>query len=1176
MAAKSKEKKLLSLVYNDELTNLFNRRYLKEVIPGYLTQAKKEGFLIACYMIDLDQFKDINDTYGHDIGDKALIHFSEILSNNVKGQGIAIRYAGDEFVIVLSNVEQEKAREIGTNIIKNVTETPLKFDGNELTLACSIGISMFPKDSNEWEMLFKKADEALYTAKRQGKGRVITVPDSGKLLTPFKLDSILASPYIVGRDDIIQFLDKHISEQGNPSEFPVFMGGEGTGKTRLIEYAQEVAKKKSAFSLFAKGYPLWQTESYGAVFTAIGGLFEEQQSISDEVFSKLDDKYKQILKPHLYPWDVKELAMPEEAAEPDSLALFEALTQIFVILREKGDGVILLDAADQIDSPSLQFFDSQFSQKDSNNLYFVSSITCPDRTTGDEKLLLILESMSEVAAHAKAQKFQLEALRLEHIQELAVKLFDEEKLPSESAETLLRNSGGNPRFIVEALSHLLLESKIVAAGDKWDLSPVKPEDIPESLSDMIKVRLLRMDKEQINVLKLASILGEKINPKQLAEISELKLQHILKHLNNARRVLLIEETPNPNEFIFSHRVDRSVFYSLMSEEERRKYHIIAAEIERKYAAGSLERVVGKLAYHFQNAGILDKAAEMFTTLKENMNAVAISKGLRKTLQRRIVTSSMAKESALEEEDILKAIEILRAFRAALQNLRLYPKEHKNVEESVGRFMELVEPFLTYKTEALSIAMTSETTLFNGQPAPPRSLDRRLTEELYQTLNNYGLQGVLLIRGLNQEEAVRFFEAFQKSSDEVASQWDRLVDQLNLSHILPDRKMFVAVGERKIVLDDQEVFAQTPGRGAATAPAQSATGATPMSDEQLEQLNNILDQFRKEKEELLSSLRSGDINKQELQELVELLKKTDISRIDRTVMEAHRAATPGAISASPQKDRYADVQPDLEIVKQAEEDISLAFEDLNSQDTTTRAKAAAWLAKQETSKLAEFGMKMITSDKPLKTRRLAAGTIQKAGEDAVEALLKKINKETPLVPLLKMIEVADIFIKNPKLIRIIRDIVLTGQPEAVPAAIEILKQVPGTDVNPIILELFDSTVEKFKLDILNLFAKRGMVEAVPVLLEIIKPKKIWEKENRVPLQAQACRTLGLLGSPHAADYLIAVAISPKPWTLQKSKPDSVRVAATWALAQLPKTGETNKALDRLKKDKSPLVRKATRA
>ena len=291
-------------------------------------------------------------------------------------------------------------------------------------------------------------------------------------------------------------------------------------------------------------------------------------------------------------------------------------------------------------------------------------------------------------------------------------------------------------------------------------------------------------------------------------------------------------------------------------------------------------------------------------------------------------------------------------------------------EAVGELASRVAPSAQRRRYAMDLDLTEEQEIFRN------TLREFLSKEIAPIAHQRDREG-----HFTKEEAVRFFEVFQKNSEEVANQWDRLVDQLNLSYILPDRKMFVAVGERKIILDDQEVLAQTPGREAAAAPAQTATGAAPMTDEQLGQLENILDQFRKEKEELLSSLKSGDINKQELQELVNLLKKTDISQIDRSVMEAGGAPPPSVIATSPQKDRYADVKPDLDVVKQTEEDISLVFEDLNSQDVNTRAKAAAWLAEQEPSKLAEFGLKMITSDMPLRTRRLAAGIIQKAGEEA---------------------------------------------------------------------------------------------------------------------------------------------------------------------------------------------------
>jgi hypothetical protein len=97
----------------------------------------------------------------------------------------------------------------------------------------------------------------------------------------------------------------------------------------------------------------------------------------------------------------------------------------------------------------------------------------------------------------------------------------------------------------------------------------------------------------------------------------------------------------------------------------------------------------------------------------------------------------------------------------------------------------------------------------------------------------------------------------------------------------------------------------------------------------------------------------------------------------------------------------------------------------------------------------------------------------------------------------------------------------------------------------------------------------------LLIEIIRPKKTWETEERISLQEQVCRTLGQLSAAEAMEILIAAATVPKPWTLLKTKPDSIREAATLALRQLPDKMQIRKALDALKKDRSPLVRKAAR-
>ncbi len=1175
MSPAAKNKKLDKLLYTDELTRIHNRRYLKEVIPGELAKAEEEENTVAIFMIDMDKFKGINDTYGHAVGDEALKLFSEVLSEESKNNGVAIRYAGDEFVLVLNKLDKKEARSIGLQILEKLKESPLKAKDKDVLLACSMGVSLFPKDGKTLKILFEKADEALYMAKNRGRGTVVVYPDSGKLLVPTKLDSILDTPEIVGREDIIQFIDTHLSDKGNPSVFPVLLGGDGTGKSRLMDYARGRAKKNLALTLFAKGYPLWQSEMYGAVFSALSRLFEQENSISNKVFSELEDKYKIILKPHLHPWDTKEVETEEEAPEPDSSAFFEALTQTFFILREMGDGAVLLDDADLIDQPSLEFFDSQYTQKEGGRLFFVCTVNSPDILAGEEKLLSLFESMPEMITGSEVRRFQLEPLSLDDIRKLTEKLFDGKTLAAETEKSLLDKSSGNPLFIIEAISFLLLNGKIEAVGDEWDLSLAKPDDIPSNLGEMLKKRLMSMDKEAVNVLKLASILGEKISTRQLAEMSELKEQQVSDILINARRALLIEEAPNPDEFVFTHRLDRSVFYSLMSEDERRHYHSLAADIEQKLAPDALERVVGKLAYHFQSAGQLEQASKMFATLRNQLSSVSISKGARKLLQRKTLTSSMAKESELDEEDLTSAVDLGRAFRAILHNFRLYPKEHENVKSSVTRFMEILEPFLAEKTEILSLSLTKDKTLFNGLPPPPTRDDPRLTADLYEALNNFGLQGVLFLQGITKDEVMRFLEAFTRHPENVAGQWDVLVDELELTHILPDRKMFVAVGEHKVILDKQEILAQSPTGKREAAPEKAGQDAGPaMSDKQIDQLQSILDQFAREKQELLDAIKSEGIGTAEFKQLVNLLQHTDIAEAERTVRKSGEVA-PQTEGAPPQAEKPAEVQSQQIVVDWDEKDLYPAFEDLNSKDTETRAKAAAWLVNQDISKLAAAGLKAIASDMPLEARRLAATVIQKSGEDCVEELLGKINPNAPGFSLLKLLTVADAFVEYPKLIPLLRKIALTGPTETVRPAIELLEKIPGKEVDMIFLEVFNLASGKVKIDILNTITKRRILEAVPLLMEIIRPKKTWESEERISLQEQVCRTLGQLGAADSTDALIAAAVIHKPWTLLKAKPDSIREAATLALRQLPDKMQIRRAIDSLKRDKSPLVRKAAR-
>ena len=533
---------------------------------------------------------------------------------------------------------------------------------------------------------------------------------------------------------------------------------------------------------------------------------------------------------------------------------------------------------------------------------------------------------------------------------------------------------------------------------------------------------------------------------------------------------------------------------------------------------------------------------------------------------------MAKESPLETEDLSEALMIGRTFRSCIQNLRLYPKENENVKNSLQQFMNHLTPFLEEKTEALSLSVTLEAILFNGNPLPPYLEDKRLTQDLYVTLNSYGLQGVLFMRGIIQEEVVRFLEIFKRLPEEVIGQWDVLLEQLRISNILPDRKIFVAVSERKINLDERELLAQPICEEDRKRASASASEVMQMTDGQIDQFKKILDQFSKEKQELIAALKTSEIREQDLQHLVQILNQSNIEQLARSVQKSGEVPTPNDEAPLP-KGNSADKIQDRELIKDIEADISLAFEDLSSEDSEKQAQAAALLVRQAPEKLAEAGLRAITSDIPFKVRRIVAGVMKKAGKNAVDAFLGSIHIGMHYVSLIKVIRVCDIFTDNPGLVQVLREIALNGPVDTIPPIVNVLKQIPGKEVDTVLLEIFERTTEKMKEDIIPLFAERKILEGVPLLLEHIKPVKVWEIEQRISLQQDVCRTLGVLRSLDAMEALITAAQAPKLSTIYKTKPDSIRAAATWALTQLPRNKEIEKALAKLKNDKSHQVRKA---
>jgi diguanylate cyclase (GGDEF)-like protein len=157
--------KLREQTIRDYLTGLFNRRYLDETIEREIARAKRDRSQLSVVMIDIDHFKSINDTYGHEAGDTVLIELGTLLMKNSRSSDIACRHGGDEFVIVMPNASPEDALKRADEW-RQIFERK-RFTSNERRFATtlSMGIASYPLHASSPKGLFQAADQALYQSK---------------------------------------------------------------------------------------------------------------------------------------------------------------------------------------------------------------------------------------------------------------------------------------------------------------------------------------------------------------------------------------------------------------------------------------------------------------------------------------------------------------------------------------------------------------------------------------------------------------------------------------------------------------------------------------------------------------------------------------------------------------------------------------------------------------------------------------------------------------------------------------------------------------------------------------------------------------------------------------------------------------------------------------------------
>ena len=167
------QKKLIEQINRDPMTNLYNRRYFNEIIDKIFPILQRGETMMSLVMIDIDNFKQVNDNNGHAIGDVVINSLADVFRNTLRNSDIAIRFGGEEFLLLLTNTNIENSLKIAEKLRKNVEKLSITVsEEKNIKFTISLGISEVNRKDKDIDTVLTRADKALYEAKNQGKNQV--------------------------------------------------------------------------------------------------------------------------------------------------------------------------------------------------------------------------------------------------------------------------------------------------------------------------------------------------------------------------------------------------------------------------------------------------------------------------------------------------------------------------------------------------------------------------------------------------------------------------------------------------------------------------------------------------------------------------------------------------------------------------------------------------------------------------------------------------------------------------------------------------------------------------------------------------------------------------------------------------------------------------------------------
>ena len=1100
---------------------------------------------MALLMIDIDRFKSINDTYLHETGDKALQKTVSLMSEILGDKGILIRFAGDEFIIILPEADTQEAELFGHQLVSYINKSPLEIPKipRDFHISLSVGIAVWPTHTENKDELLEKADQALYLSKDSGRNRS-TLYEKEKINRFIARKGGVRTPcrYLLQRNDVLFSLRAMLDNNSPSFAIPRILSGPlGIGKTTILKTIENKRIINKAFSVvYTRCFPYYLNHPFKTVIQILDKII----SLDLSLLQLIDPEYLERFA-FLLPSTRDFLqSQGKKPASIDEKNLPDILEKSLKIILKNKKILICLDDMDYCDHESTEIL-NRIANVESNTFFFLTAAV-----SESNPVRFLKDRLPVLSASLKYKLHRLQNIDEKSIRSMLRYIFKGANYSPKLLNAVCLRSRGNPLFVEELIKYMNDKQIIFFNQGTWTIIDNWSELTPMELNDLILEGIKTLDNITREILSHAALIGQDFDLLTLENLEERNEGEIIHVLEKAKRAdFLTEESQEGEEtYIFTNESVSSAFTDMVPAEEKKPLHNRIAEIQQALGGENMWRNLGKILYHYKLGEKLEPITDLIGKLSIRPDSALLSQDFKEFIEENIHKKDWGEEEELSDENVLNALTVIKYIRNAIQSISLYPSESKIVQASSEKIFADINTILK-NSPTLTYNATAELILINGIRPDIKEYRKNIGPFLKKLMSELGFKGISFKRGLTLSEIKSFIVLLSKKQEKLRTpkEWDDTLLKENIDHIVLNHRIYVAVGERDIHKAEKGIVIDE-----STQPPPSIT------QEDIQLFKQML---QPEMDMSLKDTIKGTLSVEKIESFISLLEE---------VMKSKK------LEEAKEKPKKEEEEESIEeeLLKSSEEDLNIWLEKLTSSDADEALDAARKLIEAGVDAVDEI-IKYITRCDQLKGRKYAYKILKKIDPDKISKLVPEMLHHRGSDVPVKILSIIDED-EKPEIKEILRQGLFHPDPKVKAEAIILLEEKHKQWYKELMLEYLEEGLSIKSVRAIVSAGNMKLREAVPYLIEQLSKKGWQRREDDVILQTQICKTLGQINNFEAVETLSNVAQTPPFWKGKNKINIKVRISAIETLGLLKGSyPEITSILERIAKDKNLELRETAK-